>query len=86
MHANGSHDLDVSTPGEEDAYKKYASFHIENVSATERSFLNSSTDSCTSISNHKVSLQNSESFPVANVLKTLFFILLWYTFSTFLTL
>lgn len=86
MHLNGSYDLDISAPGEEVEYEKYASFDIESASATERSFLNLGADGSTSTSNHKVSLQDLESFSVANVLKTLFFILVWYTFSTFLTL
>lgn len=86
MHVNGSHRLDdVSISGEGDASEKYAPFDIEKPAA-ERSFLDVGADDSACISNHKVSSRNSESFSIGNVLKTLFFILVWYTFSTFLTL
>ncbi|KAK4758924.1 hypothetical protein SAY87_020225 [Trapa incisa] len=85
MYVNESYDLDVSSL-DEDAYEKYVSFHLENVSTTERTFLNNSVDGSTSISNKKESSQNSKSIYVATVLRTLFFIVLWYIFSTFLTL
>ncbi|PKI62871.1 hypothetical protein CRG98_016708, partial [Punica granatum] len=87
MHVNGSHDMgDVSKPVEGDTSEHYASFDVENGSATQRRFLNIDADGPTSTGSHKVSSQYSDSFSVANVLKTLFFILVWYTFSTFLTL
>ncbi|KAK4770164.1 hypothetical protein SAY87_030696 [Trapa incisa] len=98
MHVNGSLHLDDAfVSSEEDASGKYASFDIEKAAserssgdiekaASERSSLNVRADGSTSISDHKVPSQNLERFSPANVLKTLFFILVWYTFSTFLTL
>ncbi|KAK4786563.1 hypothetical protein SAY86_010396 [Trapa natans] len=98
MHVNGSLHLDDTfVSSEEDASGKYASFDIEKAAserssgdiekaASERSSLNVRADGSTSISDHKVPSQNLERFSPANVLKTLFFILVWYTFSTFLTL
>lgn len=66
---------------------KYVPFDIENRS--EREIILSSVgadDSNTTTNNEASPPKVQNSFSVADVLKTLFFILVWYTFSTFLTL
>jgi len=64
--------------------EKYASFNIEDKS--ERG--TNGVDSYISVADDDESLDKSSQNPihVANILKTLFFILMWYTFSLFLTL
>lgn len=64
--------------------KKHVPFDIEDdVSARDPNFSNGN-----SVNTHKLSRSDSKKPTVsaADILKTLFFILVWYTFSTFLTL
>ncbi|KAM7269923.1 hypothetical protein ACFE04_029137 [Oxalis oulophora] len=86
MHLNTSEsqdDIDVtSLKGNE----KYVPFDIENHGDVEEE-INILNDGLHFISDCRSSTPNSKSLiSVADVLKTLFFILVWYTFSTFLTL
>ncbi|GAV61056.1 TPT domain-containing protein, partial [Cephalotus follicularis] len=88
MELNGGNTMDdVYTHSGVDENEKYVTFDIENGSAKEESFSNSGTDGTDSIGSHGPSPPNlKSSVSVADVLKTLFFILVWYTCSTFLTL
>ncbi|XP_056177614.1 probable sugar phosphate/phosphate translocator At1g06470 isoform X2 [Syzygium oleosum] len=87
VHMNGSSVDNPSIHGEGSESEKYSSLNIENGSVSERNLSNVGADGLSSISGHEVSAPNSESsISAANVLKTLFFILVWYTFSTLLTL
>ncbi|OMO60959.1 hypothetical protein COLO4_33652 [Corchorus olitorius] len=66
---------------------KYAPFDIENESNGDLRLSNTTSDETNSTGSWKASTTNSKSsVSSADVLKTLFFILVWYTFSTFLTL
>ncbi|KAK6919678.1 Sugar phosphate transporter domain [Dillenia turbinata] len=84
MQTNGNHTVDhVSARGKE----TYEPFDIENSSETERIFLNVGVDGPSYLETLKIAPPTSDSpINIVNVLKTLFFILVWYTFSTFLTL
>ena len=84
MHLNGGDSMnDASIHVERSGKEKYEPFDIENESAKK---INVADDSI-SIHNHKPLPQNLKNpISVADVLKTLFFILVWYTFSLFLTL
>lgn len=87
VHMNGSSVDNPSIHGEGSESEKYSSLNIENGSVSERNLSNVGADGLSSISGHEVSAPNSKSsISAANVLKTLFFILVWYTFSTLLTL
>lgn len=87
VHMNGSSVDNSSIHGGGSKSEKYSSLNIENGSIRERNLSNVGADGLSSISSHEVSAPNSEtSISAANVLKTLFFILVWYTFSTLLTL
>ncbi|KDP39798.1 hypothetical protein JCGZ_03934 [Jatropha curcas] len=79
------HETNIHNRGKEK--ENLVPFDIENGSPGETRSSISSDDVADSFGNHKNLLLKSKS-PVsaADVLKTLFFILVWYTFSTFLTL
>lgn len=83
MHLNGSDTMaDVSIHVGGNKNEKYVPFDIENGSARDTN----SVDISMSMGNHEAMLPHfKDPFSVANVLKTLFFILVWYTFSLFLT-
>ncbi|KAL7087069.1 hypothetical protein ACP275_13G042700 [Erythranthe tilingii] len=71
----GESDGDSANGLRDQTEKSYAPFDIENADEAER------------YTNHIVNKQNANNpISMADVLKTLFFILVWYTFSTFLTL
>ncbi|KAI3457098.1 hypothetical protein Pfo_013761 [Paulownia fortunei] len=78
-------DIDgASTNGLKNKNESYMPFDIENDHETER--YTSSTNDLNHV-DYNASRKNVENpVIVADVLKTLFFILVWYTFSTFLTL
>lgn len=88
VHMNGSSVVNSSIHGEASKSENYSSLNIEDGSSVrERNLSNFGADGLSSISGREVSAPNSESsISTANVLKTLFFILVWYTFSTLLTL
>lgn len=66
---------------------KYVPFDIENRSERTQSLSNSGDNGFNPTRNYDdIPPDPESSFSAANVLKTLFFILVWYTFSTFLTL
>ncbi|KAK6134418.1 hypothetical protein DH2020_031850 [Rehmannia glutinosa] len=79
-------DIDgASTNGLRNQNESYVPFDIENDLDTER--YTSTTNSLNHVDYNHKSRKNAENpISVADVLKTLFFILVWYTFSTFLTL
>lgn len=83
MHSNGGDTMgNVSIRVGQNENEKYVPFDIENESAREIN----GVDGSMSMGNHEAKLSNSKNpISVANVLKTLFFILVWYTFSLFLT-
>ncbi|XP_062153054.1 probable sugar phosphate/phosphate translocator At1g06470 [Alnus glutinosa] len=83
MHLNGSDTMgDVSIHVGGNKNEKYVPFDIENASARDTN----SADISMSMGNHEAMLPYSKDpMSVANILKTLFFILVWYTFSLFLT-
>ncbi|EXC03844.1 putative sugar phosphate/phosphate translocator [Morus notabilis] len=82
MHSNGGDSMDDSVHVGRNEKEKYEPFDIENVSAKEINVV----DIPISSHNHKPSPRNLNPISVADVLKTLSFILVWYTFSLFLTL
>ncbi|KAK6917941.1 Sugar phosphate transporter domain [Dillenia turbinata] len=84
MQTNGNHSVDsVSARGK----RTYEPFDIENGSETEQIFLNDSVDDPSYLETLKIPPPTSDSpVTIVYVLKTLFFIVVWYTFSTFLTL
>ncbi|XP_022774663.1 probable sugar phosphate/phosphate translocator At1g06470 [Durio zibethinus] len=85
MHLNGGSSLE-DIHGE-DRNGKYAPFDIENESVGDTRLSNIGVDGANSNGNPKASTLNTNScVSTVDVLKTLFFILVWYTFSTFLTL
>lgn len=85
MHLNGGSTVEDIHGGDRNG--KYAAFDIENESAGDRRSSNIGVDGTNFTTNLKASTPNSNSLvSAADVLKTLFFILVWYTFSTFLTL
>ncbi|KAA8525004.1 hypothetical protein F0562_011358 [Nyssa sinensis] len=88
MQMNGSYNMDgVSTHGMENGNEKYVPFDIENVSESKLNFSSVGVNGFNSMDNDETSPSNAKSsISVADVLKTLSFILVWYTFSTFLTL
>ncbi|KAM7497818.1 hypothetical protein LguiA_022232 [Lonicera macranthoides] len=90
VRVKGSNNMDVvSTLGAGNGSEKYEPFDIENSSESEREphFSNMGVDGSSSMIKDEASLPKSKSpISAADVLKTLFFILVWYTFSTFLTL
>ncbi|KAJ7960709.1 Sugar phosphate transporter domain containing protein [Quillaja saponaria] len=84
MHSNGVGSMDgASVHGGGNGSAKYVPFDIENRSAREIN----GDDGSISMGTHDALPPNSKSpISMANVLKTLFFILVWYTCSLFLTL
>ncbi|KAG8659872.1 probable sugar phosphate/phosphate translocator At1g06470 isoform X2 [Manihot esculenta] len=79
------HETNIHSRGKEK--DNYVPFDIEDRSPMEMRSSNSSDDAADSFANHgKSSLKSKGPVSCADVLKTLFFILVWYTFSTFLTL
>ncbi|KAH9745828.1 putative sugar phosphate/phosphate translocator [Citrus sinensis] len=87
---NGGDSPDVdSTHGERNRDEKYVPFDIENGSETDVSLSNIGVGGPGSFGNVNTLPPKSKTKSVvsaADVLKTLFLILMWYTFSTFLTL
>ncbi|EEF36488.1 Triose phosphate/phosphate translocator, non-green plastid, chloroplast precursor, putative [Ricinus communis] len=79
------HEINIHNRGKEK--ENYVPFDIENGSSAEMLSSNTSDD-CANSSYIPERLPPKSESPVspADVLKTLFFILVWYTFSTFLTL
>ncbi|XVE86318.1 hypothetical protein DITRI_Ditri18aG0026200 [Diplodiscus trichospermus] len=85
MHMNGGSTVEDVHGGDRNG--KYAPFDIENGSPGDIRLSSIGADGASSTGNLKASTLNSNSsVSAADVLKTLFFILVWYTFSTFLTL
>ncbi|KAK6238425.1 hypothetical protein QUC31_003894 [Theobroma cacao] len=85
MHLNGGSTMEDMHGGDRNG--KYAAFDIENESSEDLRLSSNAVDGANSTGNWKALAQNSKSsVSAADVLKTLFFILVWYTFSTFLTL
>ncbi|XVF14549.1 hypothetical protein REPUB_Repub09cG0070900 [Reevesia pubescens] len=85
MHLNGGSTVEDIHGGDRNG--KYAPFDIENESAVDVRSSNIAVSGANSTGNRKALTMNSNSsVSAADVLKTLFFILVWYTFSTFLTL
>lgn len=83
VHSNGRDSMDDnSVHVGRNENEKYEPFDIENVSAKEINVV----DIPISSHNHKPLPRNLNPISVADVLKTLSFILVWYTFSLFLTL
>ncbi|KAF2302210.1 hypothetical protein GH714_033748 [Hevea brasiliensis] len=79
------HEINIHNRGKDK--ENYVPFDIENGSPKEIRPSNSSDDTADSFGNHeKLPLKTKSPVSAADVLKTLFFILVWYTFSTFLTL
>ncbi|XP_059664983.1 probable sugar phosphate/phosphate translocator At1g06470 isoform X1 [Cornus florida] len=85
---NSDNNMDgVPTPRARKSTENYEPFNIENGHGSDLNFSRIGDNGSSSIDNHDASSPNCKSsIPVADVLKTLFFILVWYTFSTFLTL
>ncbi|CAL5406767.1 unnamed protein product [Camellia sinensis] len=85
---NGENDKDgVPTHDVRNANGKYVAFDIENVSEREQNFSNLGENGSNSMDNHGASHSHRKSaISAIDVMKTLFFILVWYTFSTILTL
>lgn len=69
-------------------HNNYEPFDIENGSIGDyQNYSNAGDcDANNCINNHHMSHKKVKLISAADVLKTLFFILVWYTFSTFLTL
>ncbi|KAH7571562.1 hypothetical protein JRO89_XS04G0079700 [Xanthoceras sorbifolium] len=90
MQLNGGGTTDVNSKhdaGGGNENDKYVPFDIENRSAREISLSSVGVHDSSSIVNGGTLPPNTKkSIFAADVLKTLFFILMWYTFSTFLTL
>ncbi|KAF5725797.1 sugar phosphate/phosphate translocator [Tripterygium wilfordii] len=79
-------DDDVSVQGEGNG-NKYHPFEIADGSSEATEFSHSGDDGSNSFGNHEsVPPRSKNSVSTADILKTLFFILVWYAFSTFLTL
>ncbi|KAG8662626.1 hypothetical protein MANES_01G129950v8 [Manihot esculenta] len=79
------HEVNIHNRGKEK--ENYLPFDIENGCPKEIRSSNSSDDTADSFGNHEKSpLKSKSPVSAADILKTLFFILVWYTFSTFLTL
>ncbi|KAJ8763027.1 hypothetical protein K2173_023232 [Erythroxylum novogranatense] len=87
MHLSGGSTMDHMEDGHvrENDEEKYVPFEVENgySKAEMRSSLNTGAAAETTSSSRHLSKTH---ISAADVLKTLFFILMWYTFSTFLTL
>ncbi|GKV02701.1 hypothetical protein SLEP1_g15099 [Rubroshorea leprosula] len=78
---------DASAHCSGDGHKKYVPFDLETETVRDMSSSNSVVDGANSVGNcEKLAVHSRSSISSADLLKTLFFILMWYTFSTFLTL
>ncbi|GKV25058.1 hypothetical protein SLEP1_g34561 [Rubroshorea leprosula] len=78
---------DSSINGGEDGNKKYLPFDVETETVRDLRLSNNFVNGANSVGIHgKLPMHSGSSVSAADVLKTLFFILVWYTFSTFLTL
>ncbi|KAI3982395.1 hypothetical protein MKX01_041233 [Papaver californicum] len=90
MHLNGNHTMPmVRTHNHVDENTNglnYVPFDIENESLRELPVSDFDAHDSSSRESHKTSLDTQNSLDMAIVLKTLFFILVWYTFSTCLTI
>ncbi|KAJ0112203.1 hypothetical protein Patl1_02580 [Pistacia atlantica] len=88
MQLNGGNTMvDDSVHDKRSGDEKYVPFDIENGSVREISLSNIGVDGPRSSGDNGTLPPHSRSYvSAADVLKTLFFILMWYTFSTFLTL
>lgn len=88
MQLNGGNTMDGSSIHVRgNGNEKYVPFDIEDKPEREIDFSNIGVDGSNSNGNHEMSSPNSNnSIDVVSLLKTLFFILVWYTFSTILTL
>lgn len=64
----------------------YEPFDIENGSRDDQNYSNAGNCDANYINSHDISQKKMKLISAADVLKTLFFVLVWYTFSTFLTL
>lgn len=88
MHSNGGiimDDASIREGGNENG--KFVPFDVENGFLRDRGFSHTGVGGLNSSAKQEMSSPTSKSFiSAADVLKTLFFILVWYTFSTFLTL
>ncbi|CAI9089117.1 OLC1v1023626C1 [Oldenlandia corymbosa var. corymbosa] len=81
----GIHARDMNRHTVEDESKTYVPFDVESDSRTVE--IESENGFSNNINHHEALNKTSRSVvSVADVLKTIFFILVWYTFSTFLTL
>ncbi|MCL7030744.1 hypothetical protein MKW94_005930 [Papaver nudicaule] len=88
MHLNGNHTM-VRTHNHVDENGNgfnYVPFDIENESIRELPVSDFDANDSTSRGSHKTTLDTQNPLDMAIVLKTLFFILVWYTFSTCLTI
>ncbi|KAL4380030.1 hypothetical protein GQ457_02G018270 [Hibiscus cannabinus] len=84
MHLNGGSTVEDI---QEDTAGKYAPFGIKNESPVHIRSSNVGADGAGYAGSPRaLPLNSNSSISVVDVLKTLFFILVWYTFSTFLTL
>lgn len=90
MHLNGNHTMPmVRTHNHVDENTNglnYVPFDIENESIRELPVSDFDAHDSSSRGSHKTTLDTQNSLDMAIVLKTLFFILVWYTFSTCLTI
>ncbi|KAI3883749.1 hypothetical protein MKX03_036242 [Papaver bracteatum] len=90
MHMNGNHTMPmVRTHNHVDENTNglnYLPFDIENVSIRELPVSDFDAHDSRSRGSHKTTPDTQNSLDMAIVLKTLFFILVWYTFSTCLTI
>ena len=85
MHLNGGSTMEDIHGG--DRKGKFAPFDIENESTEDIRSSNIGVAGANSTVNpNALTLNSNSSVSSADVLKTLFLILVWYTFSTFLTL
>ena len=88
MQLNGGNTMDgASIHIRGNGNDKYVPFDIEDKHEREIDFSNIGVDGSNSKGNHEtLSPSSNSSIDVVSVLKTLFFILVWYAFSTILTL
>ncbi|KAL9680093.1 hypothetical protein QQ045_017969 [Rhodiola kirilowii] len=88
MQVNVGHDIDgISHRVGGSMNEKFMSFDIEIKSMAEPDSSSNAFDDSNTVKNYELSEAKSQnSHLVTNVLKTLFFILIWYIVSTFLTL
>ncbi|XP_058100868.1 probable sugar phosphate/phosphate translocator At1g06470 isoform X2 [Magnolia sinica] len=88
MLLNGSHNMEevsVYIEGSEDG-KKYVPFDVENKSGGEQEFSDFNSDGTDSAIKLDTSEASQSNISISTVLRTLFFVLVWYITSTCLTL